>query len=78
MADNIVGENEDEVKRAIGVILEKIRISEAPGDLIRLYETMKPKNFAFWLHGYFWASSQKLKLYSPDAYRFLEEIWQTI
>ena len=69
---------EDETKRAIGIVLEKVRTHEAPAELIRLYETMKPEKFGFWLHGYFWAFSQKLKLYSPDAYRFLEEIWQTI
>jgi len=71
-------QTENETKRAVGIILEKIRTSEAPVELIRLYEEMQPKNFAFWLHGYFWGSSRKLKLHSLNAFRFLEEIWQTI
>jgi len=79
MENHIIEEQkEDEVKRAVGIIIEKIRTSEAPAELINLHEMMKPNNFAFFLCGYFWGYSKKLKLHSLDAYRFLEEIWQTI
>lgn len=78
MGNHVKEQNEDEIKRAVGLIVEKIKLHEAPEELIRLYETMKVENFAFWLHGYFYGYSKKLKFYSFDAYRFLEEIWQTI
>lgn len=66
----------DIIKQACRGVFDKIQSGEAPTEFISLYESMKPENFGFWLHGFFSGYSKKIEIRSTEAVRFLRKVLQ--
>ena len=69
----IFEEQRDEIKTLVGKIVGMIKAGETPNELVVLYRSMKPENFAYWLHGYYCAAGKHEALKRSEIFRFLRE-----
>jgi len=74
MAKERLTQETDEIKSLVGIVVERVCRGEAPAELVALYKTMKPKQFAYWLHGFFCGYLHRKEKYQMDIFKFLEKV----
>lgn len=66
-------ESRDIVKKAVADVFDKIQSGKAPDELIKLSQSMLPRNFGYWLHGFACAILKDKVLCSLKWYQFLKK-----